>query len=128
MPDEPAPILGVSGQESAAILGVREVSVSRYVARGLLHRTRRRYSLDRDEVERLALERWKPGHPYWLSSSEAGQILDISSSRMNQLQHAGRLPGVRRGNHWFNRRHQIQVIANAREVRAKLPVPSLPTQ
>jgi hypothetical protein len=59
------PIQGISSAEAAVIHGIRRSSVDRLVMRGILHRPakRPRRSLDRDEVEWLALERYKTGPP-----------------------------------------------------------------
>jgi hypothetical protein len=53
------------------ILGIRRSSVDRLVMRGILHRPVKfsRHSLDRAEVERLALERYKPGSRYWATTT-----------------------------------------------------------
>lgn len=115
--DAERPILGISIAEAARILGVREPTVSRLVAAGMLHKPAKhmRYGLDRDEVEQVALQRYKPCPPYWLTSEQAGQVLGISSGRVNQLARAGRLPFVQQGGHRLYRTRQIEVIANARQ-------------
>ena len=117
------PILGLSGAEAARILGVHELSVARLVRHGVLHKPvkRQQYALDRTEVEAYALERWKPGHPYWLSSQEAAEVLGLTSSRVSQLARAGKIPAVRHGRRWFFRRHQVNVVANARGARNSQP-------
>ena len=83
------------------------------------HRARIR-RLDRAEVEVLGLERRRPGDDYWLSSTEAAEILGVSTTRVKQLARDGRLPAVRHGRYYRFRRHQIEVIANAREARLLL--------
>lgn len=67
------PILGVSGAEAAEVLGVHEITVSKYVREDRLHRRapRQHDGLDRTEVERLALDQWQPGHPCWVRTCEA---------------------------------------------------------
>ena len=113
------PILGVSGAEAARILDMGELSVDRRVRQGVLHKPvkRQQYALDHTEVEAYALQRWKPGHPYWRSSHEAAEILGLTSSRVSQLARAGKIPAVRHRRRWFFRRHQVDVVANAREAR-----------
>ena len=73
---------GISAAEAAQILGVHELSVALLVRQCVLHKPARRqqFALDRDEVERLALERFKPGAPYRLTSVEAGQVLELQRS------------------------------------------------
>jgi len=50
------------------------------------------HGLDRGHVERLSLERYKPGRPYWITEREAPQTLGISRARVFQLRRADRLP------------------------------------
>lgn len=68
---------GISGAEAAEILGIQELSVSRLVSQGVLPKAvrRQKYGLDRADVERLALERYRAGHPYWCTSGGAAEIL-----------------------------------------------------
>jgi len=53
------PILGLSGVEAGEILGVTQLTVSQFVANGVLPKAVRyqHNGLDRSDVERLALER-----------------------------------------------------------------------
>lgn len=111
------PTLGVSVTEAARILDLHQTSVRRYVRQGLLQRTSPQYGLDRDEVERLALERWRPGHAYWIGTPEAAEVLGVTTARLKRLAGAGRLPTLRYDGRWFFRRHQLEVIAHAREAR-----------
>jgi hypothetical protein len=86
--DGGAPILGLSGAEAAQILGVNsEVYVHKLVWQGVIPKARKyvRGGLDREDVERVALERYKPRHPYWLSGGEAAQVLGLSRQRVQQL-------------------------------------------
>ena len=119
MSDPPRPILGLSGAEGARILGIHEVSVARLVRQGVLHKPagRQQYALDRDEVEQLALDRYTPGPPYWLTSAEAGEVLGLTPTSVNRLARAGKIPAVRHGRRWLYRRHQVEVLANARAAR-----------
>jgi hypothetical protein len=67
--DTVRPILGLSGVEAGEILGVTALTVSQYVAHGVLQQAVRyqHNGLDRADVEQLSLERWKPGRPYWVT-------------------------------------------------------------
>ena len=82
--DDPRPILGLSGAEAGEILGVTQLTVSQFVADGVLPKAVRyqHNGLDRSDVERLALERWKPGRPYWVTEREAARILGLSRARV----------------------------------------------
>jgi len=42
----------------------------------------------------MSLDRYKPGHPYWIKESEVAEILCVSRRRVSQLREAGRLPVV----------------------------------
>lgn len=121
MPDDNTPpILGLSGTEAAHILGVSdELYVYRLVSQGVIPKAQKhqRFGLDRGDVERVALERYRPGHPYWATSREAEQLLGLSKSRVDQLVRAGRIPYVEHHGRRYFRRHQLQVVANARESR-----------
>jgi len=87
MPHEAPPIDGISGAEAAEILGIQELSVSRLVMQGVLRKAVRgqKFGLDRADVERVALERYRPGHPYWCTSGAAAEILGVSVTRVHQL-------------------------------------------
>jgi hypothetical protein len=114
------PLLAVSNAEAAEILGMQqELSVTRLVARGILHKPSKwqKRALDREEVERVALQRYRPGHPYWLTTSEAAGILGVTGKRVRQLVAADRLPCVVQDGRRYYRRQQVQVIANARHLR-----------
>jgi len=118
--DEGAPRLGISGAEAAAILGIHELSVSRLVGRGILPKSvpHRKIGLDRADVERLALERYAhKDHPYWTTTAGAAEILGVTPNRVRQLVERGFLPAVQHKGRWYFRRHQVEVIANARESR-----------
>lgn len=117
------PLLGISGAEAAEILGMHELSVARLVMRGVLRKPAKgaRRALDRAEVERLALERYRPGHPYWLTTPEAADVLGVTRARVHQLVTAGRLPYVEHGGRHYFRRPQVEVIANARHARWHSP-------
>ena len=45
------------------------------------------------------------------------EILGVTPNRVRQLVDRGFLPAVRHDGRWFFRRHQVEVIANARELR-----------
>src|SRR3954466_7557494 len=93
--------------------------VGHLVVRGALPKRIRhqKQGLDRFDVEAEALRRWKPGHPYWLTTSEAAVVLGVSVSRVKQLVAAGYLPYVRKGDRYLFRRPQAEVIGNARRLR-----------
>lgn len=128
-PDAPvnhAPGMGLTLEEAAEILGVARSTVQRLVLAGDLTRTHRyRHAvLDREEVERLALTRFRRGHPYWCSSGEARKILGLSRTRVRQLTERDRIPGVQHEGRWYFRRHQIENLANARRARRwSTPIP-----
>jgi excisionase family DNA binding protein len=113
------PILGVSCAEAARILGVHEVTVSKYVRAGLLHRRvpKQHDGLDRTEVEKLALDQWPPGHPYWVRTREAAELLGVSVGTVKRYARDGRLPFIERDGRRYYRRHQLEVIADARDAR-----------
>ena len=114
------PRLGIGSAEAAEILGIHELSVSRLVRRGILRKSapHQRIGLDRADVERLALERYAcKDHPYWTTTAGAAEILGVTQRRVRQLVHRGFLPAVQHEGRWYFRRHQVAVIANARESR-----------
>jgi hypothetical protein len=108
---------GISGKEAGSILGIAELSVSRLVPQGVLRKGVRgqKFGLERAAVERVALERYRPDHPYWCTSGGAAEILGVRVARVHQLVDRGFVPAVKHNSRWFSRRHQIEVIANARE-------------
>lgn len=112
------PVDGISGKEAGRILGIRELSVSRLINQGVLPKAVRgqTFGLDRGDVERVALERYRPGHPYWCTSGEAADILSVSVTRV-QLIDRGFVPAIQHDGHWHFRRHQLEVIAAARDAR-----------
>ena len=63
------------------------------------------------------MQRWQPGHSYWISTAETAEILGVTPTRVKQLSRRGRLPAVRFNGRWFLRRQQVEVIANPREAR-----------
>lgn len=88
MSDVQRPILGLSGAEAARVLGVHELTVARLVRQGVLHKRAQR--------------------------QQFAEVLGLTSGRVTQLVHEGKLPAVRSGRRRFYRRHQVEVIANAR--------------
>ena len=115
------PARGISGREAAEILGIHELSVSRLVSRGVLRKAvpHRRIGLDRADVEQLALERYAHrDHPYWTTTSGAAEILGVTPNRVRQLVDRGFLPALQHMGRWYLRRQQVEVIANARELRS----------
>lgn len=78
------------------------------------------YDLDELEARSLAaLKYHDSGHPYWLNSTEVADCLGVTVSRVRQLLDAERIPSVTAPNgRRYVRRHQLEVIANARDARA----------
>jgi Helix-turn-helix domain len=112
--------IGISAAEAAEILGIHELSVSRLLGRGILRKAipHRKIGLDRADVERIALERnAHRDHRYWTTTAGAAEILGVTANRVRQLVDRGFLPAVRHDGRWYLRRHQVEVIANARESR-----------
>ncbi len=111
--------------EAAQILGCSVTKVRSLIDAGLLTGGSRyvHRALDRDEVERLAAQMWKPprsgvrddGTSYWVTTRQAAEILGVGQNRVRQLVTRGFLPCLRtpRGKLLF-RRAQVEVIANAR--------------
>ena len=115
---------GITAKEAAGILDVTSQSVHKYVCAGIIPKGQKHVSggLDRDTVERVSLARLqlrrRPGpHPYWATTREATEILGVSRARVRQLAERGRIPAVWHEGHWYFRRHQIEVVANARDAR-----------
>jgi len=117
--DPEPPLLGISGKEAAKILGITELSVRRLVQQGVLHKPAKyqRFALDLAEVEQVALQRYRPGHPYWLTTTEAAKLLEVTPTRVRQLVARGFVPAVVHQDRSYFRRPQLEVIANARESR-----------
>ena len=72
-------------------------------------------------VERVSLERLgrrtAVRHPWWVDVAEAAIVLEVSRERVRQLAARGRVPAVRHQGRWLFRRHQLEVVANARNAR-----------
>jgi predicted site-specific integrase-resolvase len=105
----------ITRAQAAAILGVGEGTVVRWRREGLLNEQRggrRLYS--RSEAEAVA------ANP-WLTGVQAAEILGVSHVRVSQLADAGKIPvHVTRSGQRVYRKEQIEVVAHAREVRARL--------
>ena len=115
---------GITAKEAAGILDVTSQSVHKYVCAGIIPKAEKNAhgGLDRDAVEQVSLTRLplrrRPGpHPYWATTREATEILGVSRARVRQLAERGRIPAVWHEGHWYFRRHQIEVVANARDAR-----------
>jgi excisionase family DNA binding protein len=80
--------------QAAVLLGVHEITVSKWVSQGRLPSLGRyaKANLLRSDVERLSAARWRPGNRSWLTTSQAAVVLGVTNIRVNQLAHAGRLP------------------------------------
>jgi hypothetical protein len=112
---------GVTLEEAGHILGVARSTVRRLILAGELVREGRytHRGLDRDQVERLAMRRWRrhrdppPEGSYWMTTGQVAAELGVSHARVSQLAQADRLPfrvshnGVR-----LFRRRQLETIAN----------------
>ena len=115
----------ITAAEVAEILGVTLQTVYDYAARGRLTRhapghVRRAYDHAEVEAYSLARIRWQRHgpHPYWATSDEAAAELHCSRSNVAQMMLSGRLPYETAANgRRYVRRHQLDVIANARETR-----------
>ena len=119
-PDPDLPVDGISGKEAGRILGIRELSVSRLVHQGVLPKAVRgqRFGLDRADVERVALERFRDPHSYWCTGGDAAEILGVDVTRVQQLVDQGLVPAVQHTGRWYFRRHQLEVIASTPEAQA----------
>jgi hypothetical protein len=117
-----APGNGVTLIEAAHILGVARSTVRRLILTGDLEREGRytHRGLDRDQVEGLAMRRWRrrrhppPAGSYWMTTGQAAAMLGVTHARVWQLAQTDRLPyrvshtGVR-----LFRRRQLETIAHA---------------
>ena len=56
-------------------------------------------------------------HPWWVDVAGAAAILAVSRERVRQLAVQGRVPALRHHGRWLFRRHQLEVVANARDAR-----------
>lgn len=101
--------------QAAEILGVSESTVARWRREGLLLEQRggrRLYS--RFEVASVA------ANP-WLTGVQAAEVLEVSHARISQLAEAGKIPvHITNSGQRAYRREQLEVVANARRVRARL--------
>lgn len=80
--------------QAAELLGVHPITVAQMVSRGRLTPVKRwaKAGLLRADVERLSLERWRPGDPTWLTTSEVADILGVTGPQVSQLARRGFLP------------------------------------
>jgi len=113
------PIPGLTAKEAAVILDVTPRYVDRLVSDGKLPKAVRhaKAGLDRDVVEQVSLNRMRPGraHSYWATSREAAEVLDLTRRQVSDLATTGLVPAVAHRGRWYFRRHQLTVIANARD-------------
>lgn len=79
---------------------------------------------DLEAVEKAALEHYQPSahradrFSYWLTSGTAAELMGVSPARVKRMVTADRLPYVtHRSGLRLLRRHQVEVIANARGSR-----------
>jgi excisionase family DNA binding protein len=116
--------MGLTAAEAATVLGCSVNHVYRMARQGRLPRSGARGTwagFDADVVERVSLERLHRrtlvGHPWWADVAEAATVLGVSRERVRQLAAQGRVPAVRHQGRWLFRRHQLEVVANARNAR-----------
>lgn len=73
-----------------------ELYVSRLVSEGVILKAVKhaRFALGRGDVERVSLERYRPGrtHPYWSTRREVATLLSVSRTRVNHLVRKGFFP------------------------------------
>ena len=115
----------ITAAEAAEILGMQLQSVYDAASRGRLTRhapshVRRAY--DHTEIETLSLTRLRrqhhEPHPYWATTEEAAAVLGVSRSNVPLMMLSDRLSYETAANgRRYVRRHQLEVIANARETR-----------
>lgn len=117
----------ITAAQAAEILDVDIQQVYNLASRGTLARHKPphvRLAYDLDEIEQRSLARIKlhaTGHPYWVNANEAAAFLGVHRSRARQLLVEDRLPSVTAANgRRYVRRHQLEVIANAREAHLRL--------
>jgi len=115
----------ITAAQAAEILGVDVQQVYNLASRGTITRhapSHVRLAYDLEEIEASSLSRLKyqqGGRPHWLNVSEVADYLGVHDSRVRQLLDAERLPCVMAPNgRRYVRRHQLEVVANSRDVRA----------
>ena len=116
----------ITSADAADILGVTLQTVYDYAARGRLTRhapSHVRHAYDHADVEAYSLARIRrqhqAPHPYWATSEEAAAELGVTGSAVRQMMLADRLPYETAPNgRRYVRRHQLEVIANARDTRS----------
>ncbi len=80
--------------------------------------------LEQDQAEVAARRADKgtgppPDGQVWLSIAETSALIGVSRSRVGQWVRTGKLPATRRRRLWWVRRHDAEVIANARRFRQR---------
>ena len=118
-------MLLITAAGAAEILGVSLQTVYDYTSRGKLTRqapSHVRRAHDHAEIEAPSLARMRrihhDPHPYWATSEEAARVLGVSCSNVPLMMLSDRLPYETAVNgRRYVRRHQLEVIANARETR-----------
>lgn len=100
-------------------------SVYAMASAGIITRQSRRYSAqfyDLNEIEARSLSSLPlrgGGHPYWLTVQEVGAYLRVDDSRVKVLLDQEKIPSVMAPNgRRYVRRHQLEVVTNARDQRA----------
>jgi hypothetical protein len=100
----PTPRLGFTQREAAHVLGCSISYVRTLIVTGQLDFDRsRRRTLDRDQVEQLAAQRWRSDRhiddatSYWVTTAGAAHILGVGQNRVRQLVARGFLPCLSTG-------------------------------
>lgn len=97
--------------QAARLLGMSEVSVTRFRREGLLVRLPGHPSYSRSDVEAF---RDNP----WINGRQAAEVLGVSRARVSELARDGRLPThLTASGRRMYRLRQLEVVANARDVR-----------
>ena len=95
MPDlDRLPACRLTQAQAADLLGVSTARIAELVGEGRLTPVAKwaKAGLLRADVERRTLERWKPGDPTWLTTTEAAEVLGVTRARASQLAERGFLP------------------------------------
>jgi hypothetical protein len=101
--------------EAAHVLGMLAWQAERILGSG---------PYDLEEVEQAAMAHYQPSahrsdrFSYWLTCGTAAELMGVSPAQVKRMVAADRLPYVtHRSGLRLLRRHQVEVIANARESR-----------
>jgi hypothetical protein len=110
-PRKPVDPDAITRGEAAALMGLTEMRVTHLRRLGLLKALPGYPSYSRSNVEEFI------SNP-WIDGRQAASILGVSRTRVNQLAQAERIPyRVLASGRRVYRQRQIEVVANARNVR-----------